>query len=382
MGNDQVFYNDVLQEYQYLATYGLSTYILNDQVQKTLYETRVPNPNFTWEVANNADVGLEGQLLNSKINFEFDFFYNKRDKILWRKQGSTPASSGINDLLPPENIGKVSNKGWEFKVGYNGRSGDLKYSFSVNGGYAKNKILFYDENPGSKEWQKASGHGFGSSRENFLAYEYDGVFIDQADIDKNSIDYSGVTNELRPGDMKFKDISGDGKIDGDDQKRLDKNRDPTFTGGFSINLQYKNFDCNILFQAATGGLLYFGTESGDIGNFLQYSYDHRWSVDKPSSVDPRLANRGDTYYTGGGFGNNTYWLRPNDYLRLKNVEIGYNVPQSIGKIAGISNLRLYVSGLNLITWDKMKIYDPESTYGDGHYYPQARIISAGLRVTF
>ena len=391
MGNDQVYYGGNLQEYAYLSTYGFSTYILDDQVEKTLYETRLANPNFTWERANNSDVGLEGSFLKGKINFSFDYFYNKRTNILWQRNGSTPASAGIT--LPPENFGKVENKGWEFSVGYTGSSHDFSYSVSVNGGYAKNKILYYDEAPGAPYWQRATGHGFGTNGANFLAYEYDGVFKDQADIDKNTLDYSGVTNQLRPGDMKFKDIGGrdangnptlvpDGKINADDQIRLDKNRDPRFTGGLNINLRYKNFDFSALFQGATGGLLYIGTESGDIGNYLEYSWTHRWSVDNPSSIDPRLANRGDTYYTGGGFGNNTYWLRSSDYLRLKNVELGYNVPTDFTKRAGISNFRVYVSAFNLVTWDKMKIFDPESTSSDGHYYPQSRVLNAGVRITF
>ena len=181
--------------------------------------------------------------------------------------------------------------------------------------------------------------------------------------------------------MKFKDVNGDGKINGDDRVRMDKNRDPTFTGGINFNFQYKNFDLSILFQGATGGLLYINTESGDIGNYLEYTYNHRWTVENPSSVDPRIANRGGTYYTGGGYGDNTYWYRSSDYLRLKNIELGYNLPLDIGKKAGISNLRIYASALNLVTWDKMKIWDPESTNSSGQYYPQARIISAGVRVT-
>lgn len=383
MGNDQVYYGGFLKEYQYLSTYGFSNYVIGSQGVTTLYETVVPNPSFTWEVTNNSDIGLEGQLLKGKINFEFDYFYNKRNNILWQKLGSTPASSGIANLLPPENIGKIQNKGYEFVLGYNGQAGKLRYSVSVNGGYAKNRILFFDEAPGAPKWQNATGHPFtANGGAAFLAYQYDGVFKDQSDIDKNQIDYSGVTNTLRPGDMKFKDVNGDGKINGDDQQRLDKTQDPTFTGGLNIQLQYSNFDLSILFQGATGGMLFFGTESGDIGNYLQYSYDHQWTIDHPSSVDPRIANRNNTYYTGGTAGNNTYFLRSSDYLRLKNIELGYNLPAALGKTAGISNLRVYVNGLNLITWDKMKIWDPESTNGSGQYYPQARIINAGVRVTF
>lgn len=326
-------------------------------------------------------MGLEGTMFKGKVNFEFDWFYNKRSHMLIHA-GSTPGTSGISGLLPPINAGRMQNKGWEFRVGYNGQAGAFKYSIGVNGGYAKNKILYWDEAAGAPSYQLATGHSIGTNGPNFLAYQYNGVFLDQKDIAANKLDYSALVGTLRPGDMKFKDINGDGKIDGNDQVRLDKNRDPTFSGGVTMNLQYKNFDLSILFQGATGGLLYFGTESGDIGNYLQYSYDHRWSVDHPSNVDPRLANRGDTYYTGGGAGNNTYFLRNSDYLRLKNIELGYNLGGAIQKRLNINNFRIYVNALNLLTWDKMKIYDPESTNGSGQYYPQARILNTGIRVTF
>ena len=92
------------------------TYIIDDKVQKSLYESRVPNQDFTWEVANNADIGLEATMLNGRLNFEADVFYNKRSHISIQKQGSTPASSGIDQLLPPVNLGRVDNKGWEFKL--------------------------------------------------------------------------------------------------------------------------------------------------------------------------------------------------------------------------------------------------------------------------
>jgi TonB-linked SusC/RagA family outer membrane protein len=384
MGNDQVFYQGVLQEYQYMSTYGFDrTYIIDDQLAKAIYERRVPNYDFTWEVANNFNVGLEGAVWNNRINFELDYFYNKRDKIAIQKQGSTPSSSGITNLLPPVNLGRLDNKGWEFKIGYNGQSGDLTYNVSVNGGYAKNKVIFWDEPPSGPEWQRSTGHSIGSNGYAFLALQYDGVFRDQKEIDANTIDYGPIGGtKLRPGDMKFKDVDGDNKITADDRVRMDKNRDPTFTGGISINVGYKNFDLSILFQGATGGLLFIGTESGDIGNYLQYSYDHRWSITSPSSTDPRLANRNNTYYSGGTGGANTYWLRNSNYLRLKNVEIGYNLSPEIGKRVGISNFRVYANGLNLITWDKMKIWDPESVSGSGQYYPQARLLNLGFRVTF
>ena len=319
-------------------------------------------------------------MLNNRLTFELDYFQNLRSKILMTSDATTPASAGFN--LPPENLGKVKNKGFEFTVGYNNSIGDLRYNVSINGGYSKNKIIKLPETPGLMPWQLSKGHTFGTNGPAFLVYEYAGVFVDQADINKNTIDYSAATPKLSPGDMKIKDYDGNGKINADDRVRLDKNRDPWFTGGINIGLQYKNFDCSILFQGATGGLLFFGTESGDIGNFLKYSFDHRWSVDNPSTVDPRLANRGNTYYAGGAFGTNTYWLRSSNYLRLKNFEIGYNIPSQLLTKYGVGSFRIYANGINLFTMDKMKIWDPESTSGNGQYYPQSRILNFGARVTF
>ncbi|GAB3355350.1 hypothetical protein GCM10027566_17440 [Arachidicoccus ginsenosidivorans] len=215
-------------------------------------------------------------------------------------------------------------------------------------------------------------------------YEYDGVFASQAEVDANKIDYSDITGQIRPGDMKFKDINGDGKITGDDQVRMDKTNSPSFTTGFNLNLDYKGFDFSVLFQGAFGGLQYIGlTESGDIGNFTKWSYDHQWTVDNQSSTDPRLANRNNTYYADMAVaGNNTYWLRSNNYVRLKNMELGYTLPADLLTKAGISRLRFFVNALNLITWDKIKIWDPESTSTNGQYYPQAKIINFGLSVQF
>ena len=381
MGNDRLN----LADYAYLPTYSLNgTQVINSTVQRTLSEVRVPNLDFTWEVANNMNLGLEGNILNGRLSFEFDYFVNKRNQILIQKQGSTAQSSGISNLLPPVNLGKVENIGYEFKIGYNGKAGDLTYNVSVNGGYAKNKVIFWDEAPGAPDYQLATGHSFGTSGFDFLAYLYDGVFRDQKDIAVNTLDYSAATSKLLPGDMKFKDINGDGKINGLDRVRIDQNRDPTFTGGINIEMKYKNFDLSILLQGATGGLLLFNVnETGDFGNYLKYSYDNRWSVENPSSIDPRLANRGNTYYTNNGqnFGSNTYFYRPSDYIRLKNIEVGYNF-EALTKQLGISRLRVYFNALNLFTVDKMKIWDPESTSGSGQYYPQARILNTGIRVTF
>ncbi|RIW18550.1 TonB-dependent receptor [Algoriphagus lacus] len=373
LGNDQIFFGGVLQEYQFLSTYGFNSYIINGTEVKTLIENRVPNTRITWEVANNSNLGFEGQFMDGKIFFEFDVFYNKRTNILWQKNASVPQSTGL--VLPAENIGEVENKGYDFNVGYRGNIGDMTFSVGVNGGYAKNKILFWDEAPGAPEWQRSTGKPMNT----FLVYQYDGVFATQEDINSSPLDYKAITNNLRPGDMKYRDINGDGKINPDDRIRMDNNDIPTFQGGMTLNMAFKNFDLAVLFQGAAGARQYVSAgESGNIGNFLLEIHDNRWTIDNPSTVHPRIANRNDQYYSGG----NTYWFRSTDYIRLKNLELGYNLPSHISEKAGVRNLRIYVNGLNLLTWDKLDVYDPETVSATGQYYPQARIISTGLNVTF
>ena len=367
MGNDKV------SRYQYLATYGFSSYIIDGAEYKTLAESRIPNTNITWEVANNANIGLEGSLLKDRLTFEFEVFNNLRTQILTARNASVPQSTGLT--LPNENIGKVRNRGWEFNFGWRDKIGEFTYNIGLNGGYAKNKILFWDEAPGAPAWQRSTGSPIGT----FLMYEFDGVFKDQAEIDSNPLDYSSIIGSLRPGDMKYKDINGDGKITPDDRIRPDFNNIPLFQGGLVLGGQYRNFDLSILFQGAAGAKQYVSAgEMGSIGNFFLDIYENRWTIDNPSSEHPRIAERGDQYYSGG----NTYWFRSRDYIRLKNLEVGYTLPANLTNKIKMNNLRVYLNGLNLITWDKLKVLDPESDNTTGQYYPQARVINAGLTVTF
>ena len=286
MGNDQIVFDNVLQEFKYLSTYDFGRYPINNAVATTLRESVLANPDFTWEVANNYNVGLDASLFDNKVDLTLEYFVNQRKKLFITNLASTPATTGIT--LPPVNNGQLDNKGFEFSVGYNGKIGrDWTFRAGINGGYAKNKVIVIDEDPSAPAYQKESGYQFGG----YLVYKSAGVFRDQEDINKNTIDYSGVTGKLIPGDMKFEDVNGDNKIDADDKVRLDKTATPTFNFGATFELRYKGFDLNILFQGATGAAIRIQTESGDIGNFLKYSYDHRWSID---TTRPRQMDIGNT----------------------------------------------------------------------------------------
>lgn len=379
MGNDQVFFNNQLQEYAYLSTYGFGQYPIGGNVVTTLGETVLANPNFTWERANNYNLGLDATLLNGKFDVVLEFFYNKRDQILIQKTGSTPATSGINTLLPPVNAGRVDNRGFEFSLAYNHKTtSGLSMRMGLNGGYAKNKVVFMDEVSGAPDYQRMQGKPIGAP----LIFQADGAFKDQAAITENKIDYSGLTGKLIPGDLRIKDTNGDGKITADDAVRSEKNSVPTFNFGANFDFRYKNFDLNILFQGATGAILFIQTESGDIGNYLKYSYDNRWSIDNPSDKYPRLASRGDTYYSGGTYGNNTNYMFSKDYIRLRNISLGYTLPASLLSRVGLGSARVFVSGQNVLTFAAQNIYDPETNSGSGQIYPQQRVMNTGVSVSF
>lgn len=375
----EAYYGGSLQEYKYLSLMNTGQGVFADKLYQTIWESTIPNSNFTWEVANNSNIGLDASFLNRKLALELDFFYNKRTNVLTKNPGVVPISSGISNNLPIANLGNLINKGYEFKLSYNDRVGELAYNIGINGGYAKNNVQYSSDVANTLPYQQQ----IGKVTDSYLVYLYDGIFKDQASIDANKVDYSplGLKNgKLLPGDMKYVDYNGDGKITSDDRVRLDKNSTPTFTGGFVLGGQYKGFDINILIQGATGGMRRIGpTVSGLIGNYFEWNYNNRWSIDNPSDIDPRLTNRSDTYYTTT---DNTYWIRSTNYVRLKNVELGYSLPTDLTRRMGLSSVRLYTNGINLLTIDKIKIWDPESDNSSGHFYPQNKIISFGLKVGF
>lgn len=383
MGNDQVYYDGSLREYQFSPTYYYEWGMIIDNAdEKGLRISRFPNPNITWERANNFNVGIEARTFDNRLYVEADYFYNKRSNILWRRNASIPTTSGLT--LPAENIGKVDNTGFDFKIEWNDNIGkDWRYSISATGGYAKNTIKFWDEAPGAPEWQKSTGHPMNAS----LYYEYDGVFKDWDEINNksNRPNYDGITKDadLRPGDMKFKDIDGDGKITPDDRYRSDRTNEPKWTYGITGNLQWKNFDLSVLFQGAADSWTKVYWEAGDIGNYPKYVYDKHWSIENPSSLYPRVNERSAYYWDGTAAGSNTYWMVNTSYIRLKNLEVGWTLPKAwLEKTKLISYARLYVNGVNLLTFSPCKDIDPESTSSNGTNYPQSKIINVGFTVTF
>lgn len=361
--------NDRIAPYQYLSSYGFSgVAIFNDGVEnKALTELRIPNPNVTWEIATQANIGFDALLLDSKISITADYFNNLRSNILWWKNASVPSTAGLT--LPQENIGKVRNEGFDFAIGYHHQTGEFRYSISINGGYQKNKILFWDEAPGAPKYQQSTDHPMGSN----LYYKAIGIFKDQA-----SIDAQPHSANARPGDVIFEDVNKDGQINDLDKIRNDKTDIPTFSGGMNIDLQYKNFSLSVLIQGAAGAARYcLRAFNGESGNYFQSDANGRWTTDNTNATKPRTWNFLEEYWRRSP---NTYWLINSDYIRLKNVELGYSFPKSFNKRLGIKGSNIYLSGLNLLTIDKLVNWDPE-TVGDSPY-PSNKVLNLGLKITF
>lgn len=372
--------NDRIAEWQYLTSYGITaqSYIFDKtQEQITLAESRIPNPNVTWEVANQSNLGIDLSFLKGKLYTTLDVFQYKRSQMLWQRNASVPASTGLT--LPRENIGKMTNRGFDFEAGYDDKIGDVNYRISVNGGYAKNKITFWDEAPGAPEYQRSTGRPAPSdpnNPNNDLYYEATGVYKNQTEID-NSIHWPNA----RPGDIIFKDVNEDGVINANDRVRNKKGDIPTFQAGLGLNVNYKGFDLSFLFQGAAGAVRFLSFEStGDFGNYLKEDHDGRWTPENTNAEKPRASNRLDEYWRAN---RNTFYLRKTDYVRLKNLELGYTLPPKFTQKLGMQNLRIYVNGSNLLTYSPdLTDFDPEDNHVNGYAYPLQRVVNGGILVTF
>lgn len=373
--------NDRVDPYQYLGTYSFGAgYVFDGSEVNSIYQDRIANENITWELATQFDIGVVGELLDNRLSFELDYYQNLRSDILIFRNASVPQTTGLS--LPRENLGEVKSWGYDGSISWRQQvNPDFLFDLTVNGGYAANEIKFWDEAPGAPEWQQSTGHRMDTG----LYYKAIGVFEDQEEVNN----YPHWSN-ARPGDVIFEDVNGDGEITADDRVRSDENNMPKWTGGINLSGSYKQFDFTVFFQGAAGAVQYWRTQSGDFGNYFRQYAEKRWRPDPndPSGMTPhpdysnegpRAFDRTVQYWIAN---NNTYFLRETDYIRLKTVELGYTVSQEFITKLGLKELRAYVNGYNLLTWDKFKLMDPEASNVAGSYYPQKRVFNVGFSLTF
>ncbi|MEX6689510.1 TonB-dependent receptor [Danxiaibacter flavus] len=364
--------NDRVNPFQYIGAFGYSPGWVVDGVDVSgIAATTTPNPNITWEVSEKTDLGLELGFLNNKLTFEADVYRTKTSHILGQRQASIPTYTGL--LLPDENIGKMDSRGFDFQAGYKTNIGKVNMAINGNVSYAENKIIYFDETPQAEPYQKLEGKPLNST----LVYKAIGIYRTQEDLDKHP-QYAGATL----GGLIFADLNNDGKIDGNDRYMFDATTFPKVQFGLNVALSYKDFDLTMLFQGQSGAKWQLNNSfnSGAGGNGLQYVALNSYSLSNINSVLPMIAPVG----TAGSASD--FWYHKATWVRMKNLELGYNLPSRILSKVRMSGLRVYFSGDNLfMLYNNLKKYgagDPEFVSGNGGVYPNMRTLSVGLNITF
>ena len=372
--------NDQIDSFQYMTTYGYtsaSSYKqrFDDKDVNFIIPGKVPNKNVTWEVAKTWNIGIDGSIKNGLLGWELEFFKTERSNILCTRNASIPYYTGLPDSLPDENIGIVDNKGFELQLHHEGKSknGDLIYHASGNFMFVRNRIKFMDETPWGEghEYMNLTGHPMGAE----LYYQVKGINRSQEDLENNP-QMAGATL----GDFMFEDLDGDGKITSYDRKRCDLTPVPEIVFGANFDATWKNFDFSVLLQGQARARFYYSPLTDPVsGNIEKEAALNAWTLDNPTASRPRIGST----VSNGGVNRVSFYYRNAAFLRLKNVEIGYTIPDNIlfNKMK-IKSLRFYVAGYNLLTFSGLKNVDPETSDESYQTYPQMRIFNTGVKLTF
>jgi len=376
--------------FQYLSTYNVlgTTYVLGKNAVQGISERAEPNPNITWERAKKTDIGLEATLWKGLLGIEIDYFYEKRSNMLVNPDVVVPLEYGVG--LSQVNAGIMKNQGIDFSISSSHRfSKDLLVSLRGNFTYAKNTLLQIFEssvtynNPNRRLTGKSLGTQFG-----FKSLGYFQV----TDFDQDGNLKPGIATQpwgkVEPGDIRYEDISGDGKINDDDLTAIgDPVATPRIIYGISPTIQYKGFSLELLFQgAAKTNWYYHPSAIMPFFNGMHAYVDNMdyWTAENPNARNPRLT----TAPTANNSQTSSFWMGNAAYLRLKSAILAYNLPAHLTHKIGIQHIQVYASGQNIFTWTKLKNFDPEigpnSSYipNGGWSYPQQKVLAMGLNVTF
>ncbi len=374
--------------FRYLEFFGFGgPFIDNASVAQTIASSGLPDPATTWEKAKTYNLGIDLGLWKNALSIETDIFYKRTSDILTTRALQVPSTFGAS--LPFENIGIVDSRGFEVVLNYRGNiKQDFSYFANFNFGYAANEIVDIAEAEDVDPLRRLTGRQVNANgRIGFIA---EGLFLTQQEIDDlNASAPDGVyqTQNPQPGDIRYADISGDGKVDNDDRTFIGNNDIPEVTFGLNLGFNYKQFDFSALFQGAANFDMYLQQEAA-WAFFNGGKVFGRHLGRAQIGTDGNVINT-DASYPRITLNNNavnerfsSYWIVPGDYVRFKNVEIGYTFPQSVLDKIGINRLRVYVNGRNLVTWSKIKHLDPENPQQRGWFYPQQKVYNLGINLQF
>ena len=368
--------NQEIGNYPYTATYAANGNYYFDQSgtpQAGLIQSSVPNENIKWETTRSVNVGIDLGFFNNKITTSFDWFDRKTSDILM--QLSMPGMFLGSLSAPYQNVGEVRNRGWEWSANYQDHSGDFGWYAGFNVTHVKNEILYMG---GLNERISGSTiNRVGDAIGAYYAYKAVGIYRTEADLNRTNakgekIMQNGIAPKL--GDIMYQDTNNDGNITPDDRVIIG-NPFPKYSFGFNLGGTWKNFDLSTLWQGVTGIYRYNWESTSDWKGNRTDRWLDRWSESNPNGSMPRLGySLNDSY--------SSFWLSKADYLRLKNLEVGYTFNQ-LAKW-GVSKIRVYFAATNLLTITSLDNYDPEKTGGDSRndIHPNMKSVSFGVNINF
>lgn len=361
--------NSEIGNYAYQEVYTASPYIFDGEVAQGVVQNGLKDKTLQWEATAVTDLGLDLSLGRGLFTLTFDWYNKITDGIL--SEAAIPSSVGMT--APTINYGKLQNKGVEFEVGHQNKVGDFTYGASFMASFNRNEVLELRA-PSYGSYINEVGKPYG---EHYL-YIWDGIFQSDEDIQSSP----KHPNNPKPGDIKFKDLNDDKVIDSKDRQMVEGVY-PKMLYSFNLNVGYKAFDLSLFFQGISGRKIwtnFFGEDPFSQGAPPNKKFLNAWTPENTNTDVPALYSWG---YAPMCNTRSTYNLKDASYLRLKNIQLGYNVPKRILNKVGIDFLRIYFSGENLLTFTSYPDYDPERS-GDGWHvqYPQAKTYSLGLNLKF
>ena len=364
------------------------------------YETVNMAVDLIWEESRKQDLGIDLKLFNDNLSIVFDLFKERRENILLKREHSIPSFLGYNTSAPYGNIGIIENKGFDGTIEYNKRI-NKDWVIALRGNVTFNKDKWIQgELPEQKyEWMNQYGHNINGVK----GYVAEGLFT-QAEIDDmarwESLSdankaitpkpFASQFGTVKAGDIKYKDLNNDGQIDAYDQTYISRGDVPTTVYGFGFTVGWKDLSVGMMFQGVAGAERVLNGSSvnpfnggGGSGN-LYSNIGDRWTEEKPdqNAFYPRLSYGSETTSNINNFQKSTWWVRNMNFLRLKTLQISYNLPKPWVNKVHLKNAAVYVMGTNLFTLSRFKLWDPELNTDNGASYPNTTSYSVGINFTF
>lgn len=381
--------DEFITAFQYLTgyTYPAANWVFGDNAIPGLINRGLINENLTWYMAQTTNLGLDFSIWKGLIAAEIDIFYRSRSGLLANRLLSLPNTFGA--VLPQENLNSDNNRGFEIALSHKNKIGALRYTVSPNLSWTRRRADYIERAPSTNlvhNWRNNYSNRWDNL---YWGHHAIGQFQNQQEINEAPVHDNQANKTILPGDIRYEDLNGDGVIDDRDTKVIGRGATPELFYGMSLSLNFKGFDLAILLQGASNFNAYFSDELQNplFNNASAYRmFEDRWQRSDPYNADSEwIQGKYPSTIVSGSLNNkrvSSFWLKDATYLRVKNIEFGYNVDAGKLERLKLKTIRLYISGQNILTFDKINYIDPEAPSGRGNYYPQQRVWTAGLNLGF